>query len=381
MKIKTIAAIVTALLLMTHIRPVCVTRAQEVSAASAIVMETTTHRVLYEKNADAQMSMASTTKIMTALLAVESGLWDREITITAEMLKTEGSSIYLKEGDVLTLEALVLGLMLESGNDAALSIAVALAGSEAAFAEQMNQRAAEIGMTDTHFVTSSGLDHDEHYTTARDMALLACTAMNHPLFEAVAARKEATVEVKGVNPRKRTFTNHNRLLKETDGFIGVKTGFTKKSGRCLVSCCQRNGIRVVTVTLKDPDDWNDHRYLTDLAFTKVETAVMGGGGLQITVPVVGGTASTIRLKDPLPQLAVIPNGRSSDIIMKIETEPFLYAPVYPEQDAGRVTFWLDGELIGESVLLTDENVDYVVRKRPWWQRLWQKLLQWLGFGK
>jgi D-alanyl-D-alanine carboxypeptidase/D-alanyl-D-alanine carboxypeptidase (penicillin-binding protein 5/6) len=262
-----------------------------------------------------------------------------------------------------------------------LSIAVALAGSEAAFAEQMNQRAAEIGMTDTHFVTSSGLDHDEHYTTARDMALLACTAMNHPLFEAVAARKEATVEVKGVNPRKRTFTNHNRLLKETDGFIGVKTGFTKKSGRCLVSCCQRNGIRVVTVTLKDPDDWNDHRYLTDLAFTKVETAVMGGGGLQITVPVVGGTASTIRLKDPLPQLAVIPNGRSNDIIMKIETEPFLYAPVYPEQDAGRVTFWLDGELIGESVLLTDENVDYVVRKRPWWQRLWQKLLQWLGFGK
>jgi hypothetical protein len=99
------------------------------------------------------------------------------------------------------------------------------------------------------------------------------------------------------------------------------------------------------------------------------------------VPVVGGTASTIRLKDPLPQLAVIPNGRSSDIIMKIETEPFLYAPVYPEQDAGRVTFWLDGELIGESMLLTDENVDYVVRKRPWWQRLWQKLLQWLGFGK
>ena len=155
MKIKTIAAIVTALLLMTHIRPVCVARAQEVSAASAIVMETTTHRVLYEKNADAQMSMASTTKIMTALLAVESGLWDREITITAEMLKTEGSSIYLKEGDVLTLEALVLGLMLESGNDAALSIAVALAGSEASFAEQMNQRASEIGMTDTHFVTSS----------------------------------------------------------------------------------------------------------------------------------------------------------------------------------------------------------------------------------
>ncbi len=381
MKIKTIAAIVTALLLMAHIRPVCEARGQEVSAASAIVMETTTHRVLYEKNADAKMSMASTTKIMTALLAVESGQWDREITVTAEMLKTEGSSIYLKEGDVLTLEALVLGLMLESGNDAALTIAIALAGSEEAFAEQMNRRAAELGMTDTHFVTASGLDHDEHYTTARDMALLACVAMDHPLLEAVAARTQATVDIGGKTPRKRTFTNHNRLLKETDGFIGVKTGFTKKSGRCLVSCCQRNGIRVVTVTLKAPDDWNDHRYLTNHAFTKVETAVMGGGGLEITVPVVGGTASTAKLKDPLPQLAVIPNGRKNDIIMKIETEPFLYAPVYPEQDAGRVTFWLDGELIGESMLLTDENVDYVVRKRPWWQRLWQKLLQWLGIGK
>ena len=270
MTIKIIAAIMTALLLSAHIRPVCEVRGQDVSAASAIVMETTARRVLYAKNADARLPMASTTKIMTALLAVESGQWDREITVTAEMLKTEGSSIYLQEGDVLTLESLVLGLMLESGNDAALTIAIALAGSEAEFAAQMNRRAAELGMTGTHFVTASGLDDDEHYTTARDMALLACAAMDNPVLEGVAARTQATVDIGGKQPRKRTFTNHNRLLKEMDGCIGVKTGFTKKSGRCLVSCCQRDGIRVVTVTLKAPDDWRDHVYLTDFAFTQVE---------------------------------------------------------------------------------------------------------------
>lgn len=375
-------AMIAALLLIVHIGcPVCEAQELHVSAESAIVMETTARRVLYSKNADTRMSMASTTKIMTALLAVESGQMDQTITITAEMLKTEGSSIYLQAGDELTLRSLVLGLMLESGNDAALAIAIALDGSEEVFAQRMNRRAKELGMTDTNFVTASGLDDELHYTTARDLAMLACAAMDNPTFEGIACQRTATVEIFGKTPRRRIFTNHNRLLREMDGCIGVKTGFTKKSGRCLVTCCQREGVRLVAVTLRAPDDWNDHKRMMNSGFSLLEQVSLDGGTLHIAVPVVGGSTEITQLTDPLPMQAVVPIGRKNDIIMKIETEPFLYAPIQPQQVAGQVTFWLDGQKIGESALLTDESIPYVPRKLTGWQKFCGILRKWFGIGE
>lgn len=360
--------------------PTCNAQPLTVSAESALVMEASTGRILFEKNANARMSMASTTKIMTALLAVESERLEEEITVTTEMLRTEGSSIYLKEGERWTLRALVTGLMLESGNDAALAIAIAMDGSEQAFAARMNRRAGQLGLHDTHFVTASGLDDEMHYTTARDMAVLGCAAMANPEFAQIVSRSSATVEIGGETPRKRTFYNHNRLLKEMDGCIGVKTGFTKKSGRCLVSCCERDGIRLIAVTLRAPDDWNDHRQLMNVGFASVERMELNAGELELAVPVVGaGEIQRTRLTEAGPVSAVIPTGRSHDIRMKIECEPFLYAPVISDRVAGRISYWLDGEQIAEVPLLTAETIAYQPRERSGWERFWTGLLRFFGF--
>ena len=208
------------------------------------------------------------------------------VEITQEMIEVEGSSIYLKAGERLTLRALVIGLLLESGNDAANAIAITLAGSQKAFAEKMNEYAKSLGMKNTHFVTPSGLDDEEHYTTAFDMAVLGCAAMRCPDFSAIVSQKSMTVDFTEPEIR-RTFYNHNRLLLELSGCNGIKTGFTKKSGRCLVSSCERDGIQLVAVTLNDPDDWNDHKKMMEYGFGQIERVVFAESGMRITVPVVG----------------------------------------------------------------------------------------------
>lgn len=352
----------------------------DVSAASAVVMEVSSRRVLIAKNPNEQRSMASTTKIMTALLAMESERLDEVVTVTAPMIQTEGSSIYLKIGDQLTLRSLVVGLMQESGNDAALAIAIMLDGSEASFAQRMNRRAAELGMTGTHFVTASGLDDDAHYTTAYDLALLACAAMQNPEFAAIVSKQSMTVDFVNSSVR-RTFYNHNRLLREMDGCIGVKTGFTKKSGRCLVSCCERNGIQLVAVTLNAPDDWNDHKRMMNQGFSGVENVTLTPGSLQVRVPVVGGESDMTELIERGTVQAVIPVGRAADIQMRVETEPFLYAPVLPGRVVGRVTYWLDGERLGEAALLTQEDIPFFRRERGVGARILDFFARLFGFGR
>ncbi len=370
-KIAAIAA--AALLLMPGAR--CWAAEAECSAAAAVVMEASTRRVLLEKHGTDRLSMASTTKIMTALLALESERLDEPVTVTDAMTRTEGSSIYLKPGDRLTLRSLVVGLMLESGNDAALAIAITLDGSEAAFVARMNRRAAELGMTGTHFVTASGLDDDAHYTTARDMALLGCAAMESPEFVSIVSRQTMTVDFLSPAVR-RTFYNHNRLLREMDGCIGIKTGFTKKSGRCLVSCCERDGVRMVAVTLNAPDDWNDHKQLMRRAFAMVEPVLLTGDGLNVQVPVVGGATESTTLTAAGSVRAAIPSGRSDAIEMRIESEPCLYAPVSPGRVAVRVSYWLDGECVGELPLMTSAEISYVRRTRTIWEQVvdfWTRL--------
>ena len=231
----------------------------QVSAKSAALLDGTTGECLYEKNGDQRALIASTTKIMTCLLVCEAGDLDRTVTVPETAAGTEGSSMYLKSGETLTRRELLYGMMLHSGNDAALTLAISISGSEAAFVRQMNRRACALNLTQTHFANPHGLDSGENYSTALDLARLAQAALQNEQFRAVVSTK--TITCAG-----RTLTNHNKLLWRYDGCIGVKTGYTRHAGRILVSAAERGGRMLIAVTISDPDDWRDHVSLLDYGF-------------------------------------------------------------------------------------------------------------------
>ena len=231
----------------------------QVSAKSAALLDGTTGECLYEKNGDQRALIASTTKIMTGLLVCEAGDLDRTVTVPETAAGTEGSSMYLKSGETLTRCELLYGMMLHSGNDAALTLAISISGSEAAFVRQMNRRACALNLTQTHFANPHGLDSGENYSTALDLARLAQAALQNEQFRAVVSTK--TITCAG-----RTLTNHNKLLWRYDGCIGVKTGYTRHAGRILVSAAERGGRMLIAVTISDPDDWRDHVSLLDYGF-------------------------------------------------------------------------------------------------------------------
>ena len=231
----------------------------QVSAKSAALLDGTTGEFLYGKNGDQRALIASTTKIMTGLLVCEAGDLDRTVTVPETAAGTEGSSMYLKSGETLTRRELLYGMMLHSGNDAALTLAISISGSEAAFVRQMNRRACALNLTQTHFANPHGLDSGENYSTALDLARLAQAALQNEQFRAVVSTK--TITCAG-----RTLTNHNKLLWRYDGCIGVKTGYTRHAGRILVSAAERGGRMLIAVTISDPDDWRDHVSLLDYGF-------------------------------------------------------------------------------------------------------------------
>lgn len=238
-------------------------RAEEVgtSAVSAILLDADTGEVLYEKNAERQMLIASTTKILTALVALERGDLSCEVTVTADHM-VEGSSMYLKVGETVTVEELLYGLLLCSGNDAALALAEGCCGSVEAFVEAMNRKAQEIGMEHSSFANPNGLDAEGHYSTARDMARLAACAVRNHTFVRLCSTSQ-------VSAAGRSMSNHNRLLREVEGCIGLKTGYTMAAGRTLVTCAVRDGRTLVAVTLNDGNDWADHKALYEYGFDKI----------------------------------------------------------------------------------------------------------------
>ena len=238
--------------------PLSGAQAAEISAASAIVLDAATLEVLYQKNADEERPIASTTKILPSLIACESGKLDETVNVTWDMVNTEGSLLGLRENDQITLRDLVAGMLLPSGNDAANAAAIYLSGSLEDFAAVMNRKAAELGLHRSLFVTPSGLDAGDHHSTARDMAVLTANALKNTDFSKIFKMPSADIRINGET---HTIYNHNRLLQELEGCIGGKTGFTEKAGRCLVSAAERNGNTLVCVTLGAPDDWNDHKKL------------------------------------------------------------------------------------------------------------------------
>lgn len=327
----------------------------EVSAKAAILIDADSGRVLWSKNEKEQLSMASTTKIMTALLTLEqAALDDRCVTITEEMIRTEGSSMYLKAGDQLTLKALAAGMLIVSGNDAANSAAIALDGSMEQFAQRMNGRARELGMENSHFVTPSGLDDPEHYSCANDMALLAAAALKNPAFASIVSKK--SMEVEFVNPpKKQILTNHNKLLSQYDACIGVKTGFTTKSGRCLVSAAERDGVRLIAVTLNAPDDWNDHKRLLDYGFEQMVCYPIDDSGLTLSLSVTGGVTPTITACGVKGEDKVLIRGEEQQVKRVVEAPQFLYAPVSQGQIVGRVKYILGDRVLAETDLVAQEE--------------------------
>lgn len=371
------AALWIGLLFLTASVPVQAAEV-EVSAQSALLMTADTGIVLYEKEAHTQRPMASTTKIMTALLALEAAdaLGDPPVEIAREMIAVEGSSMGLQEGDVVTLTNLAAGMLLASGNDAANAAALYLDGSLEKFAQRMNDRAEDLGMCDTHFVTPSGLEGEdangmEHVSTAYDMALLAREALAHERFRKLCS--SAVYQVEFENPVKLvSFTNHNKLLTWYPGCVGVKTGFTKAAGRCLVSAAQRDGVTLIAVTLHAPDDWDDHMAMLDYGFSQVESYAMEAGDVKLTVPVVGSDTQGVLVRGGSGGSAVLSQGAADRVVREVHVPAFLYAPVRAGEPVGEVRWYLDGNLLGSAPITVRESAGLSHKKVGFWARLFGK---------
>ncbi|MGI6026542.1 MAG: D-alanyl-D-alanine carboxypeptidase family protein [Candidatus Scatomorpha sp.] len=319
-----------------------------VSAKAAILMHADSGRVLYEKNADEHMLIASTTKIMTAIVVLEHCELDDLVEVDSRSAGIEGSSMYLKAGESYTVEDLLYGLLLVSGNDAASALALHVADSMEEFAELMNAKAAELGMTESSFKNAHGLDEEGHYSTARDMAKLAAYCMGNEDFARIAGTVSHTVG-------EQTLVNHNRLLREYDGCLGLKTGYTMAAGRTLVTCAERDGARYVCVTLNDPDDWDDHKALYDWAFANYSFAEVIPAGLSYEVPLISGAEMTAPAETEGSAYALIKNGESFD--MELELPAFAFAPISEGERAGRAVACSDGQEIASVRIVYSEDVE------------------------
>ncbi len=283
------------------------------NASSAILINADSRSVLYSKNDNFRRGMASTTKIMTALIAIESTHPDQEYEIPEEAVGIEGSSVYLLEGEVLTMRELLYCLMLESGNDAATAIAIICAGSVDAFAEIMNERAVEMGLENTHFTNPHGLSDENHYTTAYDLAMITAEAMEYPLFREIVSTKTKRVAYDSVDEG-RHLVNHNKLLFGYEGAIGVKTGYTMRDGKCLVSAAERNGMTVIAVTLQDPSPTSTHRAMLDRAFDEYESKqILSSGEISISLPVENGVTEFVTVTSPNDVYMCLPKGEKTEI--------------------------------------------------------------------
>lgn len=328
--------------------------APSVGAGGAALMEVYSGRLLAEQNAHKRLPMASTTKIMTALLAIEHCALDEMVTVPTEAYGVEGSSMYLHEGEEILLSDLLYGLMLTSGNDAAVAIACHVAGNVETFAELMNARAQEIGCTDTNFVTPNGLPDDRHYTSAYDLCLIAATALQNETFRQIVGTTYHKTESGDVT---RTLKNKNKTLWQYEGGNGVKTGYTKAAGRCLAFSAEREGTMLVGVVLNCPDMWNDAFDLLDYGFEMYQTQTLVDAGSCVAYAgVSGGTKKGLAIYTKEAILYPLARDDSDVIEWRLECEETLSAPVTAGQVAGRLTLLVNGEEAAGTDLVTAEAV-------------------------
>ena len=351
--LRTAAILVAAVLFMPQVRAV--------SAGKAVLMDGATGRVLYEKNAGERSLIASTTKIMTALVVCQQcNVLDR-VRIPAEAVGIEGSSMYLQEGEVLTVQELLYGLMLRSGNDAAAALAIYCGGTIEGFAELMNDKARELGLKDTHFANPHGLDAPDHYSTAHDLAVLTRYAMADPIFARTVGTKTVTVG-------DRVLTNHNKLLWQVEGAEGVKTGYTKAAGRILVSAASRDGRRIICVTINAPDDWNDHKTLLERGFSgyQVRELVQEGEVLGYRY-ILGGDGTCVPLVAAEGFSWAMAEGEEADIVLSPQS--FSFAPVAEGAAEGCAYVVLEGQVVGQIPLVWGGSMKEQQKEKAWLARL------------
>ncbi len=340
------------------------------SAKAAILINAETGEVLFEKSGNMRLSMASTTKIMTSLILAEQKNLSKTITVTEQMVRVEGSSMGLTPGDKVSFEALLYGMLLASGNDAANTVAYALGGSINGFAKIMNNKAKQLGMHDTNFVTPSGLDDDAHYTTAYDMAVLTAVALKNKAFAMACSTKSQKVYLCD-GEKQLTLTNHNKLLGTYEGLVGVKTGFTKKSGRCLVTAAERNGVRLVAVTLCAPNDWNDHKMLLDYGFEVTKLFEECAYSLPDSLPVVGGDCDRVRISSSEISYAVSEEN-ASKFSYKVLLPDFLYSGVKAGQKIGCINYYYDNKLFKSTDIVCLADVYHSKAKMPFKKQFTEK---------
>ncbi len=370
---KKVLIISLALLLLALNMP-CSVKAEgnlSVSAKAAILLCCDSKEVVFSKSADLKLPMASTTKIMTALLLAEQPDLSKTVRVTKEMVTVEGSSMGLMPGDTVTYRDLLYGMLLASGNDAANTTAIVLGGSITGFAKIMNSKAAELGLKNTSFVTPSGLDDENHYTTAYDLALLASAALENKVFKEACSSKSAVLYY-GNPPYRRTLTNHNKLLDSYDGLVGVKTGFTKRSGRCLVTAAERDGVSLVSVTLNAPDDWNDHRVMLNYGFENTVSVNYKNDDILDTVPIISGDCDLVRIRCEAAKFSVLKSS-VNNIETRINLPQFEYAPLSAGESVGFIEYYLDGRLITTADIYSVADVSVYRLKQGFFERFWDIL--------
>ena len=342
-----------------------------VSARAAVLYQPDTESFIYSKNAEKRLPMASTTKIMTGLVALENSNLDEMVKIDSRAIGTEGSSAYLKEGDVLSMEELLYALLLRSANDAAVAIAYHISGSVEGFADMMNERASALGLKNTSFKNPHGLDDEEHYTTARDLAIIAAEALKNDTFKKICSTYKKSFTDGEIT---KLYVNHNKLLNMYEGSLGMKTGYTKQSGRCLVGAAERDGLTFITVTLDAPDDWRDHKELFDLGFATLEKIQFANvGDYAYTLPVFDGVADTLEVENIESDGVIVQRGAHS-VEEYIKLSKFATAPIRRGEVFGEVIFTLDGEAISRVKLVATEDIDKKKEKG-----FFEKLIESLGF--
>jgi len=326
-----------------------------VSAKAAGLYVPDTNSFLYEKNIDLALPMASTTKIMTAIIALEQADLMNTITVPKESCGVEGSSIYLKEGDKITVNDLFYSVLLQSANDAAETLAYHISGDVASFAELMNEKAYELGLENSSFQNPHGLDCDNHYTTVKDLARLAAYALSNENFKKICSTYKYTISV---SDTPRVIVNHNKLLKLYDNAIGIKTGYTKKCGRCLVGAAEKNGLRLISVTLDAPDDWNDHKNMLDFGFSQLKAeSIFAYMKDQYIINTVGSSKESLKVVPKADKNFIIIN-KEEKLSSTIELPRYVAAPVKKGDVIGRVKIFKNGLYYKSIDLIADEDLTF-----------------------
>ena len=342
----------------------------EVNAEAAVVMDADSGRLLYAQNPDKRLANASTTKIMTALLTLEQPDQDRYFTVDSDAIQVEGTTMGLQPGDSVTLHQLAAGMLLPSGNDAANAAAVEIAGSEEAFVRLMNQRAAELGLENTQYRNPSGLDAEGHYSSARDLATLAAHALENEDFADIVSKQEIRMAF-GNPPYNRSLYTTNKLLERYPYAIGVKTGYTDDAGLCLVTAAEKDGTRLIIVTLNGKDDVNTHMRLYEHFFPLLARVDLSGFTEGLSVPVTGGTWDSVAAVPAAEPEAALLEREYDELTREVELPQFVYAPVQAGQVLGEIRLLSGDKVVWQSALVADSDVPALTRER-------QGILEFIG---